>query len=180
MIHVALSCVGSMSIGNLRVLAERLFKLKAAQQALLLRLAGDALLRSLGTDDTQPLSFFGVEVRQHIGMLMQRFVICNACVAWGKATSYARRHRAVHCMVLSPPPRGPSSCCRMDQRFSYPQRMSRLVQRRYRPRSRHMLRFIRGGWTSNSRQALQLTVKPASVVVGSHNDYQPARSNVLR
>ncbi len=83
MMNAALSCVGSMTIGNLRVLAERLFKLKAAQQALQLRLPGDELLRSLGTDDTQPVSFFGVEVRQHIAMLVFvfRLVACSACAA---------------------------------------------------------------------------------------------------
>ncbi len=53
---------GSTTIGNVRVLAERLFKVKAARQALALRLPGDAQPRSLGSDDTQSLSFFEMEV----------------------------------------------------------------------------------------------------------------------
>ena len=55
-----------MTIGNLRVLAERLFKIRAAHQALLLRLPGDDQPRSLGKDNTQPLSFFEVEVRLNV------------------------------------------------------------------------------------------------------------------
>ena len=66
-----------MTIGNMRVLAERLFRLKAAHQALLLRLPGDKRLRSLGRDDTQPLSFFEVEVRHYVGMLVASPLICN-------------------------------------------------------------------------------------------------------
>ena len=53
---------GSTTIGSVRVLAERLFKVKAARQALALRLPGDAHRRSLGSDDTQSLSFFAIEV----------------------------------------------------------------------------------------------------------------------
>ena len=66
-----------MTIGNLRVFAERLFRLRGAQQALVLRLPGDEQLRSLGNDDTQPLSFYEVEVRQIL-----RHAWCLVC-GWG-------------------------------------------------------------------------------------------------
>ena len=163
-----------MTIGNMKVLAERLFKLKAARQALLLRLPGDELLRSLGTDDTQPLSFFGVEVRQNFSMLVRWLLFAMLASLGGKLPFMPGDTGPSTTCLRHCPRRGASSCCRTDQRSSYPQRMLRLVRRRHRPRSRNMLRFMRGGWTSNSRQALRLTVKLASV--GTCNGYQPPRT----
>lgn len=54
---------GSMTVGALKLLAERLFKVKAARQVLALRLPGEEGTRELGKDDTQVLAFFNVEVR---------------------------------------------------------------------------------------------------------------------
>ena len=68
-----------MTIGDLRVLAERLFKIKAAQQALCLRLPDNDQPRSLGKDDTQPLSFFEVEVRHDVCKSCLHLVSVSTC-----------------------------------------------------------------------------------------------------
>ena len=51
-----------MSIASLKLLVERLFKVRVARQVLALRLPHEDNLRSLGRDDTQSLAFFDTEV----------------------------------------------------------------------------------------------------------------------
>lgn len=134
----------SMTIGNLRVLAERLFRIRAGHQALRLRLPGEIQPRSLGKDDTQPLSFFEVEVRDACALIIPcpcvfvggNQICCDATAGFRPGNRVKISIRAVLCI-------------RMVQRSSSPRRTLALACRRRRQRSRRRPRCTRGVWTSS-------------------------------
>ena len=54
---------GSMEIGKLKLLCQRLFKVPAARQALFLKAGGEnPMPDNIGEDDSKDLTFFSVEV----------------------------------------------------------------------------------------------------------------------
>ena len=69
-------CVGSLTVGKLKMLCERLFKVPAARQALFLNAGGEnPMPDNIGQDDAKELVFFSVEVHfnatcEALGLLM--------------------------------------------------------------------------------------------------------------
>lgn len=58
-------CAGSLTVGKLKMLCERLFKVPAARQALFLNAGGEnPMPDNIGQDDAKELMFFSVEVSQ--------------------------------------------------------------------------------------------------------------------
>ena len=53
---------GSITVGALKQLCERLFRMPVVRQALFVAAPGDPLPDSIGEDDSQNLSFFNVQV----------------------------------------------------------------------------------------------------------------------
>lgn len=54
---------GSLTVGKLKLLCERLFKVPAARQALFLKAGGEnPMPDNIGHDDARELAFFSVEV----------------------------------------------------------------------------------------------------------------------
>ena len=56
-------CPGSLEVGKLKLLCQRLFKVPAARQALFLKAGGDnPMPDNIGQDNSKVLMFFSVEV----------------------------------------------------------------------------------------------------------------------
>ena len=63
MSSVVLLFPGSLEVGKLKLLCQRLFKVPAARQALFLRAGGEnPMPDNIGEDDSKDLMFFSVEV----------------------------------------------------------------------------------------------------------------------
>lgn len=61
----------SVTIASLRLLLEKLFKVKGRAQSLFLRAPGDPLPEALAVDDDErPLSFFGVQVSARLSAIL--------------------------------------------------------------------------------------------------------------
>ena len=57
-------CPGSLEVGKLKLLCQRLFKVPTARQALFLKVGGEnPMPDNIGQDDSKDLMFFSVEVR---------------------------------------------------------------------------------------------------------------------
>ena len=52
----------SITMGALRLLCEKLFRVKTAQMALFMRAPGEPVPEDMSADDDKPLSTFGVQV----------------------------------------------------------------------------------------------------------------------
>lgn len=64
MMHMSIRVyAGSLEVGKLKLLCQRLFKVPAARQALFLRAGGEnPMPDNIGEDDSKDLTFFSVEV----------------------------------------------------------------------------------------------------------------------
>lgn len=63
MVSMCTALPGSLEVGKLKLLCQRLFKVPAARQALFLKAGGEnPMPDNIGEDDSKDLMFFSVEV----------------------------------------------------------------------------------------------------------------------
>lgn len=85
---------GSLEVGKLKLLCQRLFKVPAARQALFLKAGGEnPMPDNIGEDDSRDLTFFSVEVghtRLISAAVAASFAHCLCIVPWPLCMAHGR------------------------------------------------------------------------------------------
>ncbi len=84
---------GSLEVGKLKLLCQRLFKVPAARQALFLKAGGDnPMPDNIGEDDSKDLMFFSIEVDYAASSTVSGAAIPALCLEAGLADTYDAQH----------------------------------------------------------------------------------------